>query len=249
MSKGKLVGRGGRADVYGWGPDRVLKLFKPRFASSADLEVANTRAARAAGVRVPEVFERVQIEGREGFVLERIEGPSLLEAPRREGMDVYERLARIHADVHACTSAALPSGVQRLQVAIERFPAQRAALEERAARIPPGTAVCHGLFHPGHVLLARSGPVIIDWPDAFCGPPAWDVARTAVFLRYVGVPSPFEPFRRRPQVEDYVAAYLARSIVTMEEVRACLPLAALVVLLQAPRHPERALLEIMAELD
>jgi Ser/Thr protein kinase RdoA (MazF antagonist) len=40
----------------------------------------------------------------------------------------------------------------------------------------------HGDFHPLNVLLAESGPVVIDWSNAGEGPPERDVAFTHVIL-------------------------------------------------------------------
>ncbi|MBC8076170.1 MAG: aminoglycoside phosphotransferase family protein, partial [Chloroflexales bacterium] len=51
-------------------------------------------------------------------------------------------------------------------------------------RLPAGGALCHGDFHPGNLLLARNGPVVIDWENATSGDPAADVARTLLLLRY-----------------------------------------------------------------
>lgn len=246
MEKGERIGRGGTAEVCAWGRDRVVKVFTPRFGYSADLEFRATRAVFEAGVRTPEPFERIQLEGREAIVFERIEGPSLLEAC--EPGELAERLAAIHVEIHARTSPDLPTRAQRLQMAIDRFPEQRSELEAREALLPAGRAIGHGLFHPGHVLLARSGPVVIDWPDACSGPAAYDVARTTIFLRYLGGVSEAAIAEHSAVAERYLDAYLKRSDVTREEVERCRVLPAFVLLLHAPRHPDRAALERMASL-
>jgi len=248
VEKGRLVGRGGTAGVYEWERGRVLKLFAPEFAYSADMEYENTRAVHAAGVRTPQVFERLQVEGREGIVFERVEGPTLLEAPRAERGDLAARLAEIHAGIHAHESADLPTRADRGRQAADRLGDVREAVAEREARVPDGRAVCHALFHPGHVLLSAAGPVIIDWPDAFSGPAALDVARTAVYLRYLGVSSTEEAPRRERLADAYLRAYLERTDVTAAEVERCKPLVAFVLLRYAPDHPERAALERLSSL-
>ena len=61
--------------------------------------------------------------------------------------------------------------------------------------LPTGDRLCHGDFHPGNVLLAEQGEVIIDWIDATCGNPLADVARsTMIALGSVAsdqIPNPF----------------------------------------------------------
>ena len=123
--------------------------------------------------------------------------------------------------------------------------ADRAAFDARDALVPPGDAICHALFHPGHVLLAARGPVVIDWPDAFSGPAAIDVARTAVFLRYLGATAA-DAERRTVLADAYLRAYLDRTALPREEVERCVPLVAFTLLRYAPAHPERGALARLA---
>jgi Ser/Thr protein kinase RdoA (MazF antagonist) len=89
---------------------------------------------------------------------------------------------------------------------------------------------------------------VIDWPDAFAGPAALDVARTAVFLRHLGVTSASEGPRRQALADGYLRAYLDRTRVPADEVERCKPLVAFTLLRYAPNHPERAALERLARL-
>ena len=93
MEKGALLGRGGTAEVYAWGSDRVVKLFTRRYAYSADPEFHATRAAHAAGVRCPEPLERIKLEGREAIVFERI--VVLIQLPRHPDRAALERMASL----------------------------------------------------------------------------------------------------------------------------------------------------------
>ena len=199
----------------------------------------------AAGVPAPEAFERVTVEGREGIVLERVSGPTLLESARS---DLAARLAEVHAEIHAHTSAALATREERRRANLARLGPAPEGMAEREALVPDGAVVCHALFHPGHVILTARGPVVIDWPDAFSGPAALDVARTAVFLRFLGVTSPAEGRMRQALADGYLREYLARTRVTAEDVARCTPLVAFVLLHSAPEHPERDALERAASM-
>jgi thiamine kinase-like enzyme len=42
--------------------------------------------------------------------------------------------------------------------------------------------MCHGDLHPGNVIMAGDGPVIIDWFDASRGDPVADIARTSLLM-------------------------------------------------------------------
>jgi aminoglycoside phosphotransferase (APT) family kinase protein len=50
--------------------------------------------------------------------------------------------------------------------------------------LPPTTPsrLCHGDLHPGNVIMAGDGPVIIDWFDAARGNHIADIARTSLLI-------------------------------------------------------------------
>jgi len=48
--------------------------------------------------------------------------------------------------------------------------------------LPDGRHVCHGDYHPGNVIITKSGPIVIDWMTACAGSPWTDVARTSLIL-------------------------------------------------------------------
>jgi aminoglycoside phosphotransferase (APT) family kinase protein len=88
----------------------------------------------------------------------------------------------------------------------------RTAALQRLAALPDGSAVCHGDMHPGNVLLTPTGPVVIDWLTAGCGPPAADVARTLLLLRDAAIPKEIPAVERSAiQVvrRVFAARYLA----------------------------------------
>lgn len=135
------------------GGGRLLRrLREPR---PLDGEAALMRLVRAAGYPAPEVFE-VRAEG---LVMERVEGPTMLD-------DVAVRPWRLWR--HARTLAALHARLHRIP--------PPAGLQARFAAPDPADVVVHGDLHPANVLLTRSGPVVIDWANAGRGPAGADVA-------------------------------------------------------------------------
>ena len=103
--------------------------------------------ARRAGYPVPAVHEIRP----DALVLERIEGPTMLDDLRRRPWRLNSH-ARLLAEPH-----------RRLHA----IPYEDAAL-------------LHLDLHPQNVLLSPSGPVVIDWTNARAGEPAFDVALTWV---------------------------------------------------------------------
>ena len=69
------------AEIYAWHAGQVLKLFNPGISrSSVETEANLTRIVYATGLPVPAVGEIVEIDGRYGLELERVDGITMLQA-------------------------------------------------------------------------------------------------------------------------------------------------------------------------
>jgi aminoglycoside phosphotransferase (APT) family kinase protein len=198
MLFGERIAEGRVAEIYAWGENRIVKLARDWVPDDwVDYELKISRIVHAAGLDVPEPFEEIRLDGRTGIIYSRVEGPTMLDrlatAPLKAG--AYGRmLGQLHAEMHAKSGAPdLPDGGDRLHGKIDSVEGapevfKQTALEMFSA-LPRGAALLHGDFHPGNVILAPSGPVIIDWPDAARGHPLADVARSVVLISLGGLPS------------------------------------------------------------
>ena len=76
---GQLIGTGRQAEIYAWDDGRVVKLFYPSYSrEQVGREAMLTGTVSATGLPVPQVFDAVQIDGRHGFVMSRVEGVSMM---------------------------------------------------------------------------------------------------------------------------------------------------------------------------
>ena len=187
-----LIAQGREAEVFELQGGRVLKLLRSR-GPTARLapEVAALEAARSAGVRVPQVYEQVVVEGRPGIVMERIKGLDLLAAIGRKPWLVCRfgcLTGKIHAQINATHApASLPCLKNAIQEALARIaqrePSMRLEWIERIlGRLPDGDALCHGDFHPGQLAFADGEAAVLDWAGATRGDALFDYARTRVVL-------------------------------------------------------------------
>jgi aminoglycoside phosphotransferase (APT) family kinase protein len=158
MSEGNVLAAGRDAELIDLGGGRVLR--RPRDGRPLDAEAAVMRAARVAGYPVPEVHDARP----DGLVMERVDGPTMLD-------DLGSRPWRV--DRHARTLA-------ELHRRLHRIPAG-AGMRSPFGETPDGMLV-HGDLHPGNVLLAARGPVVIDWSNAGRGPAGADVADAWLLL-------------------------------------------------------------------
>ncbi len=219
MDRGAQVGVGRTSTVYAYGEGAVVKVpFDGVPKHWAKLEARSTTAAREMGLPVPEVLGMVDIDDRPAIVFERIEGSSLLQNMIDDATSIGA-LAQEFADVHrriqhAGIPANVPDLIDRLclktQAVAQLSNEERSEACDTALRLPRGAALLHGDFHPGNVLMTRSGPVIIDWFDATIGHPVADVVRSSILLTPPpeGVESLHLPGLARTATETVRSVYL-----------------------------------------
>ncbi|MCQ6561166.1 phosphotransferase family protein [Paenibacillus mendelii] len=200
IEKGLLIGRGMTAEVYEWGRNRVIKLFYPSIPLDwVQYEVEISTIVSSAGIPAPAPFGIVETEGRHGIVYERIIGRTMLKqiSSKPWRIAAYGRmLARLHGRMHRSDGIGkgLPEQSKRLAEAIRQsedlLGGRAEAICAYMKKLPGGSSICHGDFHPDNILLhgPEESPAIIDWTDTYVGNPLADAARTSILLS-----SPFIP--------------------------------------------------------
>ena len=222
----ELLGSGREAEVFVWGEGRVLRLAREDAAPDMiEREATALAAAHAAGANVPGIYERVAVDERPGLVLDRVDGGDLLGRLERRPWSVLS-VARVlgseHAALHAIEApAALPPLREDLRdrLGSPLVPARvRGRALERLAHLPDGDRLLHGDFHPGNLLYASHGCVVIEWTNGARGDPAADVARTVLLM--IGGTLPDEaslrlrllaPPARRALLAGYLRTYVRTS--------------------------------------
>ena len=254
------VGLGRTAEILPYGDGLVLKLFFVDFPREwSEREALATRLVHGAGFAAPAIHDTVEIEGRFGIVMDRVDGVST-RAYLSGRPWAFRRLARLladlHGDMHARSAPGLPSQHKGLVAAISEAPGLTAGLRDRLlvhlASRPDGDRVCHGDFHPENVLITARGPVVIDWMTATSGSPAADVARTTLLLT-MAAPLPATPAAlrgliaagRRAFHASYLRRYLRLAAVGREQIIAWMPVVAAARLAERIEEERDALLRLV----
>lgn len=218
-SLGEKIGEGAFSDVHAWAPGQVVKLFKtgvprriPRY------EAHMTRAVFAAGGPAPEVLGEVELEGRYGIVLPRLEGPTMLQLLQTDAITLEAAgaiLATLGLAVHRTRSPAevLPMREYMeasLRVVDGQIPEHIATgVLALIDRLPADDGLTHCDLHPGNVIMTPEGPRLIDWTGTKRGGAPLDLAcchflRTELMHEGLG-----EPERQRA-LDAVVQAEYAR---------------------------------------
>jgi tRNA A-37 threonylcarbamoyl transferase component Bud32 len=187
----QLIGVGRSAEVYRYGVDHVLKLYKVPWEPTAVVnEFKAASQAYRHGLSTPEPMMVLERDGRTGIVFERLEGGTLLDAGLRHPLNFLhqvDRLVQMQQAINAHEVEDLPyqEEVARFQIGGARVSdcVKRAALAT-LEQLPRGTRLCHGDLHLENVICSNRGLSAVDWQKATAGHPAGDVARTALMLRY-----------------------------------------------------------------
>ncbi len=184
------IAQGRTAEVYDWDDGHILKRYHgwcPPHWIEQEARVA--RVIAAAGIPTPAAGEIVEVDGRRGIVYERVTGVSMLDDLKRRPWLLLRHaldLAGLQAQFHRLTIPDLHGYRDGLVYSIQHAPhlseVQRSQALALLETLPGGTALCHGDFHPGNVLISARGPVVIDWMTACLGNPWADVARTSMIL-------------------------------------------------------------------
>ena len=192
---GPLIGRGRCAEVFTWEDGFVLKLFYESMSDMAEREIKATRIAYQGGLPVPAPEGLVEVDGRRGIVMERIDGPSMDEYMQSQPSKVFDcarALAELHAGMHSREAEGIRSLREVVERAIERdsgwpLPVREATLE-CVHHLPEGNGICHWDFHSGNIIMTERGPVVIDWSEAVLGNTLADVAMTWLLFRVCSIP-------------------------------------------------------------
>jgi aminoglycoside phosphotransferase (APT) family kinase protein len=206
-SLGQKIGEGAFSEAYAWAPGQVVKLFKPGVSRWMPwFEVRMLRAVLGAGVPVPEVFGELTLDGRFGIVLQRLDGPTLLQLTRT-GAVTFERagaiIAALAMSVHKTPP---PPEVISVRDYMEnelgdddgKIP-KRIATDVLALidRLPAGDGLCHCDLSPGNVIMTAEGPKLVDWSGARRGPAALELGFLHVILSELGPEMADNPERPR----------------------------------------------------
>jgi aminoglycoside phosphotransferase (APT) family kinase protein len=181
------------------------------------------RAAHEAGVKVPRPYGYIaDLEGREAFVMERLEGETigrrivrkdeLAGARRALPAQMAEELAKIHAIPPARLPFLGETGVEGMVEELDEIgephPAIELGLWWLRENRPPArdSVVAHGDFRIGNLVVGDHGLVgVLDWEFAHVDDPARDLAFSLVRAWRFGVPE--KRLGGIGDVEPYLARY------------------------------------------
>ena len=167
--------------------DRCIKVFNSEYSKSDVLnEALNQTRANELGIRVPQISEVGEVNGKWAIISEYIRGKTLAQLISedkdnvRSHIELFSELQRSVHSKDASAFARLSDGIKRKISLSDSDDDEKhwlsVLLEGLSVR---DNSLCHGDFNPSNVIISNQGePYIIDWPHAARGDAAADAAYT-----------------------------------------------------------------------
>ena len=192
IEKTVMIGSGNTAEIYEYGSECVIKLFRDGFPKQGvlrELEIAK----KIQGVcnLTPRAFKFVTYKNRYGILYEKVCGTDMFSLLGDKPFSLFgigKKLAIIHKEIHDKDIDGILSVKEKLTQEIEYeenlTPDEKKEVVDFLDKMPDKNSLCHFDFHPGNIMVDDSGYRVIDWLTACVGDPAADVARTWLLLKY-----------------------------------------------------------------
>lgn len=192
----KMIGRGGKADVYLLDEEKVVKVFHDELsADQVESELRRSQAVYESGLPAVRVYEAVVAGDRYGIVSEYIHGSSLgaviSGSPDRigaYGKSMGELFRKLHStragnDVLTDIKERTALWTDYLE---EHFITHDDALKIREILdcVPDTGTLLHCDFHPGNIMLRGEEPVMIDLDDICTGHPIFDLTFNSLLHKF-----------------------------------------------------------------
>lgn len=172
--------RGRSAEVFREGEDKVMKLFFEDYPREyAEKEYRNTKIVSELGCTSMKVYDKVEKDGRFGFIMDYIDGVSQNDMPSKNPAYIFKAgkdLARCHVEVQKKHTRELDDIREKC---IELLDTEALSIltddEKRKAAefikdLPDDDTVLHLDFHTGNTLVDKDGNCrVIDWMTAARG--------------------------------------------------------------------------------
>ena len=222
----KLIGKGNTANVYELGDQKVLKLYHEGFPKEVvEQEYNNSIKINGLLFPKPKAYKMIEHEKQYGIIYDQVEGETSLDMlfKSKDVKQCAKNIAELHKQILRCNSSHLQDYKEMLLSFIVRAPENLKEKRKQALEIldklPDGTTVCHGDFHPGNVLITNQGSVVIDFMNICSGTRCYDVARTVYLIEYTPVAKEMEDLQEILWMKHTLAEYYLQEMnITREEI-------------------------------
>lgn len=213
MQKMNLLGKGNTAEVFEYTNGKVCKLFFKGYPHEyIGLEFKNAKEMYRNKINVPQPFQMVMVENREGIIYERIEGKTLQNIITETKEDVHavlDMFVHLHLDILTHHSKNVLSYKNYLIAMLKNKKVTNQMIFSKVIALPDDDYLLHGDFHPNNILVMPDGtPVVIDFMNVCHGPVLYDIARTYFLIKQYNISLANQYLKKMGVLENSISEYL-----------------------------------------
>jgi len=198
---GLKLSEGTVANVYEWGNDRVIKIYRASYpVEKITAEYYNALAVKGLPFMKAEVLELKKTEFGFGIIFKKVNGENMLDYILRTGdmKGAAIKLAELQKSINKCLfdiekTEAIATAHQKLREAMMASKKADSDATKEMIRflgtMKEGKALCHGNLHPDNVMLTDDGPVALSASGYCIGNPLYGVAKTFFLIAYTQLPN------------------------------------------------------------
>ena len=197
---GRKLSEGINANVYEWGEDKVIKIFKSSYPTEmVSAEYYNSLAVKNLPFKKTIPVELKKTEFGYGIVFEKIKGENLMDYILRTGdlKGAAVMMAELQKTINKCVFDPENTGTfETSHQQLRRKMLGSAKADSDATRemirflgtMKEGKALCHGNLHPDNIIITDEGPTALSASSYSIGMPLYDVAKTFFLIAYTPLP-------------------------------------------------------------
>ena len=203
-----LIARGGQADIYDFGGNRVLRVGRrPQDLERIRYEFTVYTFLAGTDISFPKAFDLVEVGGLPAIIMEPLNGPSMMDLIRANPLSAKAKagqLAELHFKIGKTSASEQITDVKaKAMFCIGKSESLSEPDKESILAVlntlPNGTNLCHGDFHPGNIMVQENRNYIIDWSAASRGDFHADIAHSYILMRVVPKVPHMNPIMHRLQ--------------------------------------------------
>jgi len=190
----KIIGEGYFAEVFEYGNNNVLKLFKEIYSKDsmnniAEIEFNISKYAYDNNIKTPKPKEIIHENNRIGIIYEKINGETLAKLHNSKNINeiiikMVELQYRINKIDYKNNNYTYKKYFEHMIMICEYLSdKEKELLKENINKLPDGNKLCHGDFRPANIILIDDEYYIIDWGMGMQGTMAYDVAKTIMLMK------------------------------------------------------------------
>lgn len=189
----KLIAQGGEANIYNFENDKILRVLRNPNGKTFETEKRLFPILIERNIKVPTVYDYIEIEGLPAQVMQKVVGNTMLEQMQQHPLKMNQqikRLAAMHARLFDTQINCDLNSIENVyNYFISRPPCFDKKLIDFASNImkelPINNYICHGDFHPGNILIQDDTYYIIDWSGAYRSNFVSDIAHTYLLMTHI----------------------------------------------------------------